>query len=35
MIPEIENNTIIELPLGAFFIVTDQQSTPLRVLVRS
>lgn len=33
-IPEITDNMTIELPQGAFFIVTDQQATPLRVLVR-
>lgn len=33
-IPVIENNTVITLPMGAFIIVTDQQRTPLRVLVR-
>ena len=30
----IDNNMLIQLPQGAFFIVTDQQATPLRVLVR-
>lgn len=34
LLPEISNNMVIELPQGAFFIVTDQQATPLRVLVR-
>jgi len=34
MIPLIENNTVVTLPYGAFIIVTDQQRTPLRVLVR-
>lgn len=34
MLPEIGNNTEINLPQGAFFIITDQQPTPLRVLVR-
>lgn len=32
-LPEINNNDIIELPLGAYFIMTDQCSTPIRVLV--
>lgn len=32
-LPQINNNDIIELPLGAFFITTDQCSTPIRVLV--
>jgi len=30
----IENNTLIDLPYGAFFIVTDQQHTPARIVVR-
>ncbi len=34
MIPLIDNNVEIMLPYGAFFIVTDQQTTPIRVLVR-
>lgn len=34
LIPEVDNNTEITLPRGAFFIITDQQPTPLRVLVR-
>ena len=34
MIPEIGNNVEIMLPRGAFFIVTDQQRTPLKVLIR-
>ena len=33
VIPELNNNDIITLPLGAFIIVTDQCSTPIRVLV--
>ncbi len=33
-IPVIENNLEVKLPYGAFFIVTDQQRTPIRVLVR-
>lgn len=32
-LPEISNNDIIELPLGAYFIITDQCRTPIRVLV--
>lgn len=34
LIPEIDNNTEIPLPLGAYFITTDSQPTPLRVLVK-
>ncbi|MDE6527655.1 MAG: hypothetical protein K2L78_01235, partial [Muribaculaceae bacterium] len=34
IIPVIDNNVEIYLPQGAFFIVTDQQRTPIRVLVR-
>lgn len=34
MIPVIGDNVEILLPRGAFFIVTDQQRTPLRILVR-
>lgn len=33
IIPEINNNDIIELPFGAFIITTDQSATPIRVLV--
>lgn len=33
-IPVVTNNLEVSLPRGAFFIVTDQQSTPLRVIVR-
>lgn len=33
-IGEIENNTLIELPYGAYFIITDQQHTPARILVQ-
>lgn len=34
LIPSISNNAEIPLPLGAFFITTDQQPTPIRVLVK-
>lgn len=34
LIDTIESNTEIYLPTGVYFIVTDQQHTPLRVLVR-
>lgn len=34
VLPMVENNTVLTLPYGAFIIVTDQQKTPLRVLVR-
>ena len=34
IIDYVENNTTIDLPYGAFFIVTDQQRTPARIVVR-
>lgn len=34
VIDYVENNTTIDLPYGAFFIVTDQQRTPARIVVR-
>lgn len=33
-IPEVANNTDIDLPRGAYLVVTDQSRTPRRVLVR-
>lgn len=33
-IDRVENNTEIELPYGAFFIVTDQQHSPAKILVK-
>ena len=33
IVPSIENDDIIDLPLGAYLIVTDQQRKPLRVIV--
>lgn len=33
VIPEIENNMVIDLPLGVYLIVTDQCGEPLRVIV--
>lgn len=34
IIPEVNNNDIIELPFGVYLITTDQSHTPLRVIVR-
>lgn len=33
-IPEVSNNTDIDLPRGAYLVITDQARTPHRVLVR-
>lgn len=34
VIPEVNNNDIIELPFGVYLLTTDQAGTPLRVIVR-
>ena len=34
LIDSIDNNAEIYLPTGVYFIVTDMQHTPMRVLVR-
>ena len=34
MMPVVENGTVITLPYGAYIIATDQQRTPIKILVR-